>query len=463
MKKNKNIKNNKKIDAETKNKTEKKKKKFHFHIPALTPLGMIIGVLVIVALILIITIPALYITEYNKTKVSPFETDLKDIDKSNIVYGGKNTIDDFNFVLFCTDYNNTTGEVKFQTFAYENENTRSVMKLDSQIDVKIGMYSDWIKCEQTSSSYKRYIASGPKVALGSSSRYRADFTLKNIPALPKKGNLWFINITTIPVYAHVSYTTTINGTEKTKHYVLKYEAKDYIIGATTIEETREKEYQISSNNYIQWRYKKDISWTNLTSTNNLIGIEARYAEGFIQWKRFTDDTWANLQTKTISGDITKLSGYTAGAVPTVKVENGYIYYRFSDTSNWINLISTSVLQGIDVDVKDGYIVWKRWNQTEYKNLKAFSELSDYSSEKVVEVRTSGGAVQWRFKDGTWTTLQTIDSLIGIEVKANDSNLQWKCRDEQNWKDIVVDGKVITEDTIDTTPAKYGPTTGDFKK
>lgn len=462
MKKNTNIKKNKNINTDVKNKQEKKKKKFHFHIPNLTPLALIIIVLSIVLIPLIISIPIVYVSEYNKNKVTPFESDLKDIDKSSIIYGNKNSINDFNFVLYCSDYNNTTGEVKFQTFAYENENTRSVMKLDSQIDVKLGMYSDWIKCEQTSSSYKRYIASGPKVALGTSSRYRADFTIRNVPSLPKKGNLLFVNISTIPVYAHVSYTTTINGTEKTKHYVLKYDVNDYIIGAKTIEETREKEYQVASNN-IQWRYKKDTSWTTLTSATNLIGIEARYADGFIQWKRYADSTWNNLETKTITGDITKLSGYKEGLIPAVKLENGYIYYRFSDTANWVNLISTTVLQGIDLEVRDGYIVWRRWNQTEYKNLKPISELPEYSSEKVVEVRTSGSNIQWRFKDGTYTNLQTIDSVIGMEVRVSDSKLQWKCKDEPSWKDLTINGEVVFEQTIDTTPAKYGPTTGDFKK
>ncbi|MBD5390626.1 hypothetical protein HDR67_01320 [bacterium] len=460
MAKKKNVKKNKNLNKDMKNTQEKKMRKFH--IPSLTPLALIIIVLAIVLIPLIISIPIVYVSEYNKMKVTPFESDLKEIEKSNIFYGNKNTIDDFNFVLFCSNYNNTTGEVQFQTFAYENEKTRSVMKADSEVSVKLGMYSDWIKFEQTSSSYTRYVASGPKVALGTSSRYRAEFTIRNVPTLPKKGNLWFIDIDSIPVYAHVTYSTTINGTETKKHYVLKYEAKDYIIGAKTIEETREKEYQIANNN-IQWRYKRDTSWATLTSTSDFIGIQARYADGFIQWKRYTDETWSNLETRTVTGDITKLSGYKEGLTPVVKIENGYIYYRFSDSGNWVNLINTSILQGIDVDVKDGYIVWRRWNQTEFQNLKAVTELPEYTSDKVVEVRTSGGSIQWRYKEGNYTNLQTIDSLMGMEIKVNDSKLQWKCRDESIWKDVTINGNPVLESTIDSTPAKYGPTGGDFKK
>ena len=443
------------------------KKKKQLHLPAITPLFFIIliGLLVLVGLITGITVN--YVDTYNKNKVGkPFASDLASVDNAEIIYGNKNTITDLNFVLYSTDYNNTTGVVKFQTFAYENENTRSLINASEQISVRLGMYSDWIKVEQTTTAYKRKIAAGPKVALGNTSQYRADYSISNIPTLPKHVKL-FVDIKTIPVYAHVTYKTSINGTEKTKHYVLKYEAKDYIIGATTIEEKREKEYQVNASN-IQWRYQNDTSWSTIMNTSSLIGIEARYSEGFIQWKRYTDTVWSNLKTQNVDGDITKLNGYVEGSVPDVKVESGYIYYKFPEQSGWTALLSTSTLQSIDVSVKDGYIVWRRWNQEEYTKLKAVTELPDYTEDKVVEARLSASKIQWRYaasSSTSYTDLEnaTVDTLIGVQIRIHDSKLQWKCKDETEWKDVILNGNPVTESSIDTTPAKYGPTTGDFKK
>ncbi|MDE7264314.1 MAG: hypothetical protein K2N64_06605 [Anaeroplasmataceae bacterium] len=441
-----------------KNKNKNKKK---FQFPQLTPLRLILIILVPILVAIIITIPILYITEYNSTKVTPFESDLANIDKKQIVYGNKNTIDDFNFVLYCSSYDNENGNVKFQAFAYENEKTRSIMNLKNEITIKVGMYSNWIKLEANSSSTRtRSIASGAKVAL-STSKYYADFTISNVPKVPAKGKLPFVTISSIPVYAYVSYTTLINGTESTKRYVLKYEYEDYAIGRQTIFDNREKEYQVSSNN-VQWRYKNDSAWTTLTSTSNLIGIQARVADGFIQWKRICDSEWANLKTKTANGDITKLSGYEEGLVPEVKIENNYIYYKFPDQDKWTNLVSTPTLQSIDVDVEDGYIVWKRWNQEEYTKLKAISELPDYTPDKTVtsnDVRISSSYIQWRYSSDSYKSLQTVDSLIGIEIQVKDSKLQWKCKDETDWKDLVLNGKVVMEYEIDTNPASYGPTSG----
>ncbi|MDE6047073.1 MAG: hypothetical protein K2F56_00435, partial [Anaeroplasmataceae bacterium] len=200
---------------------ENKKGKFHFHLPKLTPLNLILMILIPIVLFIIIAIPVLYVTDYNANKVTPFASQLEDVNKKEIIYGDKNTKLDFEFVLYCTNYDNESGTIKFQGFIYENENTRNVVNLADQVSIRIGMYSDWIKVEQTSSSYNKYIATGPRTAK-EQSRSRYDFTIYNIPKLPKKGNLPFIKINSIPVYAYITYKTTVNGTKTDKMYILKY-------------------------------------------------------------------------------------------------------------------------------------------------------------------------------------------------------------------------------------------------
>lgn len=432
---------------------ENKNKKFHFHLPKLTPLNLILMILIPIILFVIIAIPVLYVNEYNANKVTPFASDLEDVNKKEIVYGNKNTKMDFDFVLYCTNYDNASGTIKFQAFAYENENTRNVINLANKVKIRLGMYSDWIKVEQTSSSYDKYIATGPRTAK-EQSRSRYDFTIYNIPKLPKKGKLPFVKVSSIPVYAYITYTTTINGTEATKRYILKYNYSDYVIDSKTLEDHREKELNVSSTN-IQWKYKNDLSWTNSVSIDDLIGIEVRASETHIQWKRKCDTEWTNLKA------FAELTGYIAGEVPQVKIESGYIRWKYESGDSWNLLVTTSSLKEVDVKVEDGYIQWKRKNQTEWKNLKAVTDLPNYNAEKSVNVRISGSNVQWRFSDTTsWTTLQTVNSLIGLHVQFDENkNIQWKCVDETEWKNLLINGEQATHANIDSTPIKYGPTAG----
>ncbi|MDE6407331.1 MAG: hypothetical protein K2K48_01775 [Anaeroplasmataceae bacterium] len=447
---------------------ENKSKKFHFHLPKLTPLNLILMILIPIVLFIIIAIPIVYVNEYNANKVNLFASDLEKVDKKEIVYGNKNTKMDFDFVLYCTNYDNASGTIKFQAFAYENKDTRNVINLANKIKVRLGMYSDWIKVEQTSSSYEKYIGTGPRTAK-EQSRSRFDFTIYNIPKLPKKGKLPFVNITSIPVYAYITYTTTINGTESNKKFILKYNYSDYVIESKTIEDHREKELNVSSTN-IQWKYKNDITWTNSINVDDLIGIEVRNQivdvknedgetkqVGYIQWKRKCDTEWTNLKA------FTELTGYAEGKVPEVKVESGYIRWRFEEGATWNLITSTSSLKDIEVkaDKDSPYILWRRKNQEEYTRLIAFEDLPGYTSDKVVEARVSGSNVQWRFTTtSTWTTLQTVDSLIGIRVQFDENrNVLWKCVDDTEWKNLFINGVQATEANLDTSAIKYGPTAG----
>ena len=211
-----------------------KKQKKGFKLPQRSLLLYLLLIFIPVLIFFLIAIPVLYVNEYKENKAEIFKTDLENV--TDVIYAdaSENPIKDFNLFLYCTSYNNTTGAIEFKTILYENDTTSSVIKDSDQVSIKLGMYSDWIKVESTASNRSRKIASTPKEALGSSSYY-ATYSISGIPTLPKKGGLPFINIKSIPVYAYVTYTTTVKGSKTTKRYVIKYEYSEYMIDRTTFD------------------------------------------------------------------------------------------------------------------------------------------------------------------------------------------------------------------------------------
>lgn len=217
------------------------KKKSKFKLPKRSLLLYLCLFLGPILLFLLIAIPVLYVNEYNAKKVTPFESDLKEV--TDVIYGDKNTITDFDIFIYCTSYDDNNGSVSFKYFMTSNENTASTIKPNSQVSVKLGLCSDWIKTDVYSSSRTRKIATNAKTALGSSSYY-GSFSMSGIPNLPMNGSLPFIKISTIPLYAYVTYTTLENGQSIPKKYLLKYEYNDYIIGKLVFDEGTENEVTV---------------------------------------------------------------------------------------------------------------------------------------------------------------------------------------------------------------------------
>lgn len=227
----------------SKKKTEKKGR---FHLPKRSALTYLLLILVPVILFFIIAIPVVYVREYNKTKVIPLSSELEKIDQDKVIYGDGDVIPDFNFVLYCKNYNDTTDSntITFSWFAYKNDQTEGLFKDTDQISVKLSMSHSWIGKEYTSSSYKRRVAKDAKTAVGST-LYRCDTaSISAVPNLPMKGNLPFIKIKSIPVYAYVTYTINEKGSQKTKYFVLKYEYKDYITDGLVFDEGTDNEVRI---------------------------------------------------------------------------------------------------------------------------------------------------------------------------------------------------------------------------
>lgn len=224
---------------------KKIEKKRGFHLPKRNALTYLLLILIPILLFFIIAIPVVYVREYNNTKVIPLNNELEKIDKDKVVYGDGDIIPDFNFVLYCKEYHDTTDSntITFSWFAYNNDQTEGLFRDTDQISVKLSMYHDWMGKEYTSSSYKRKIAKDAKSGQGSTA-YRCDSTISAVPNLPMKGKLPFIKIKSIPVYAYVSYTINEKGSQKTKYYVLKYKYKDYITDGMVFNEGEENEVWI---------------------------------------------------------------------------------------------------------------------------------------------------------------------------------------------------------------------------
>ncbi len=429
---------------------ENNKNKKKLRLPKRSLLTYILLVAIPVVLFFIIAIPVLYVNEYNAKKVTPFANDIKDLDASSIIYGDKNTIEDFNFVLYCTKYDDNSGAVTFRTFAYENENTRKVMNMSNQISVKLQMCSDWIKTEISSSARSRYVAPGPKTATGSS-RYYAEYSISGVPNLPQKGNLLFVNIETIPVYAYVTYTTTINGTETKKRYILKYEYSDYVIGKVVIKDTRDVNARVY-NDEVQWQFKNDTSWTSLQKTYTLDNTQVRVNDTMIQWKNSFTSDWVNLR------DISSLAGAGEGKTPEVRVSGKDAQWKYPEDSSWRTLQSVISLDA-ETRVENGYVQWKRVTDQEWKNLKKVSELKGATDGATPEVRISNDKVQYRFSSGSYEDLATLAELKGAEVRIEGGYLQWKFIDKTEWINL----KPTNELEEEKNQATYGPTVGGIEK
>lgn len=206
-------------------KTKANKKKFKFKLPALNLFNFFILLIIIVVAFFAIFIPVTYVNAYNDNKVVPFESDIANID---VVRGNKNTITDFEFVISCTSYDDTSGSATFKYYAYENENTKE--KKVQNLEVKLGMFSDWIKVNRTSSSRSVTLAEDEEKALSSSTYYKT-VSISSLPDLPKKASVPFVTIKSIPLSVFISYTTTKNGKQTTHNYIITYPYSEYIKGA----------------------------------------------------------------------------------------------------------------------------------------------------------------------------------------------------------------------------------------
>ena len=126
-----------------------------------------------------------------------------------------------------------------------------------------------------------------------------------------------------------------------------------------------------------------------------------------------------------------------GASIALQVSDGYIQMKYSDQTNWTNLISIDELKGetgingksTELKVNDGFIQWKYTDEDGWKNLISLSALTGEAG-KEIELSANEEYIVWKYKDAeVWNNLVSLASLkgdTGVSIKnveiSNDGDL-----------------------------------------
>ena len=224
------------------------KKNKKFQLPKRSPLLYLLMILIPVVLFFAIAIPVKYVSTYKESRVYVFKSYVYDEitkdhkeggeththttykKKDGVVWGKENAITDFDFYLYCNEYNDG-GSVSFGVFGVKNENTVDLQI--TQFTVRIGMFDTWLNVNKESSSRTvklvDYAISAVKDGTSKGTSYNPSISLSSVPNLPAKGPLPFTGLKQLSAYAYVSYTIKQNGQSITKEYVLEYSYNDYMI------------------------------------------------------------------------------------------------------------------------------------------------------------------------------------------------------------------------------------------
>lgn len=221
----------------------KNKKKKFIKTPKRSGLLYLFLLACLVIIIFAIFIPINYVKEYKENKVTPFESDLANIEDVQYV-DSLSDITDFNLVVECSqyiEYENEDPEVKnctatFKVYAYRlsttNEEGETVPDetVIQDIKVKLALCSSWVSVNEIA-GVKKVTLRDTKEAVKSTDIKQ--YTFASLPNLPLKGDLPFIKINSLPLYVYLSYNIKLPNTGKTvtKHFVIEIEYDDYIKGA----------------------------------------------------------------------------------------------------------------------------------------------------------------------------------------------------------------------------------------
>ncbi len=174
--------------------------------------------------LIIIAIVATYITEYNKTKVIPFEEDVLTTLES------QNQIDDFDFDFYCKNYEKAGDKgSKSMVFTATVENAKEGYTFSS-IKYTVAMGDRrWTKNYTTGSqtTITSSFKSGDKIK-------EKDSTISNYSFTYPKRKLLFIKIETPTVFVKLNYTRKKGTKTENLSYFLEYEYDEYFRSGVTI-------------------------------------------------------------------------------------------------------------------------------------------------------------------------------------------------------------------------------------
>jgi hypothetical protein len=232
------------------------KKNKKFQLPKRSPILYLLMILVPVILFFAVAIPVKYVSTYKENRVYVFQnyvynevteehgneddpnhehkTTYKK--KDDVVWGDKDTITDFDFYLYCNEYNDG-GSVSFGVFGVKNEKSKDLNI--KEFTVRIGFFNSWLNLNKESSSRTVKLVdnavSAVKDGTSKGTSYNPSISLSSVPNLPAKGPLPFTGTKELKAYALVSYTIKENGQNITKQFVLEYSYDEYMIEKTVFD------------------------------------------------------------------------------------------------------------------------------------------------------------------------------------------------------------------------------------
>ena len=135
----------------------------------------------------------------------------------------------------------------------------------------------------------------------------------------------------------------------------------------------------------------------------------------------------------------------------LKVENNYVMFKYSQATEWVNLISLDTLKGdagatgknSKLQVADGFIQWQNEGDTTWNNLIALDDLKgvDGNSRKT-DMRVNNDYIQWKYEgDTTWNDLLDLSTLKGADgknsiLRVDGGYIQWKVDEADSWNNLV---------------------------
>lgn len=146
-----------------------------------------------------------------------------------------------------------------------------------------------------------------------------------------------------------------------------------------------------------------------------------------------------------------------GASISLQVANGYIQMKYSNETEWINLISIDDLKGeagldgktTELKVADGFIQWKYEDEgsNSWRNLISLSALtgSEGKAGKEIELSVNDEYILWKYSgDNVWNNLISLSTITGkdgkpgkeVELSVNDEYIIWRYKDTDEWFELV---------------------------
>lgn len=206
----------------------------------------------------------------------------------------------------------------------------------------------------------------------------------------------------------------------------------------------------------------------ITSVNSLASANHTHTAAQV---KFADD-----ETFQQKFDLGKLRGENGvdGSAVQLRVNSGYIQWKYEDEATWVNLIATSVLTGnvgknVELQKTASSIQWRNVGDANWIDLVMLSAIRGNNGisptiggngnwfigttdtgvqakaidGKQIEFQKTSSYVQWRYVgEANWTNLIALSAISGtsgknVELQKSATAIQWRMAGDTVWTDLVL--------------------------